>query len=204
MEPILGFNVPVSNDLVSIAQFKLVSWISWDDWRFVKDGLFSSSPDSISSSLRRVSAWRSRGCIPVVVEVTAYIIEIQQKDPLFRNDVSVNLLHSEEMFTMLYSMAIMRYDVSENLLHSEEMLAMLYSMAIMRLVNGVVEKTRKKTEVSIGEVADELGIPRMLIDVRHECSHRDLPSLRLVRLASCKALVVKVLLLGASDNGYSK
>ncbi|KAI7749959.1 hypothetical protein M8C21_017174 [Ambrosia artemisiifolia] len=28
----------------------------------------------------------------------------------------------------------------------------------------------------------------MLIDIRHECSHRDLPSLRLVRLASTKAL----------------
>lgn len=61
-------------------------------------------------------------------------------------------------------------------------------MAIMRFVNGVVEKTRKKTEVSIGEAAEVLGIPRMLIDVRHEGSHRDLPSLRLVRLASIKAL----------------
>ncbi|KAL8136085.1 hypothetical protein AgCh_010619 [Apium graveolens] len=158
------------NDTVSIAGddsfsgHKLVPWISWDDWRFVRDGLFSSSPTSVASSLRRVCAWRSRGCIPVVVEVTASIIEIQQKDPFFRDDAS------------------------ENLLHSEEMLAMLYSMAIMRLVNGVVEKTRKKTEVSIGEAADELGIPRMLIDVRHECSHRDLPSLRLVRLASFKAL----------------
>ncbi|KAK1372831.1 putative pre-rRNA-processing protein las1 [Heracleum sosnowskyi] len=168
MDSILGFTLP--NDTVSVpgddifSGTKLVPWISWDDWRFVKDGLFSSSPNSIASSLRRVSAWRSRGCIPVVVQVTASIIEIQHSDPFFRDDVS------------------------DNLLHSEEMLAMLYSMAIMRLVNGVVEKTRKKTEVSIGEAADALGIPRMLIDVRHECSHRDLPSLRLVRLASLKAL----------------
>lgn len=34
-------------------------------------------------------------------------------------------------------------------------------------MNGVVEKTRKKTEVSIGEAADWLNIPRMLIDIRH-------------------------------------
>ncbi|WOG82969.1 hypothetical protein DCAR_0102142 [Daucus carota subsp. sativus] len=170
MESFLGFAVPISDDAVpfpsddSFSGYKLVPWISWDDWRFVKDGLFSSSPHSIASSLRRVSAWRSRGCVPVVVEVTASIIEIQQKDPFFRDDVS------------------------ENLLHSDEMLSMLYSMAIMRLVNGVVEKTRKKNEVSIGEAAEVLDIPRMLIDVRHECSHRDLPSLRLVRLASLKAL----------------
>ena len=34
-------------------------------------------------------------------------------------------------------------------------------------MNGVVEKTRKKNEVSIGEAAEVLDIPRMLIDVRH-------------------------------------
>ena len=30
-----------------------------------------------------------------------------------------------------------------------------------------MEKTRKKTEVSIAEAADAIGIPRMLIDIRH-------------------------------------
>jgi hypothetical protein len=34
-------------------------------------------------------------------------------------------------------------------------------------VNGVVEKTRKKTEASIAVAADAIGIPRMLIDIRH-------------------------------------
>nr|XP_048324322.1 uncharacterized protein LOC107410631 isoform X4 [Ziziphus jujuba var. spinosa] len=68
------------------------------------------------------------------------------------------------------------------------MLAMLYCMAIMRLVNGVVEKTRKKTEVSIAVAAAKIGIPRMLIDVRHEGSHRELPALQVVRSASVKAL----------------
>lgn len=34
-------------------------------------------------------------------------------------------------------------------------------------MNGLVEKTRKKNEVSIGEAADAIGIPRMLIDIRH-------------------------------------
>ncbi|RVX07737.1 hypothetical protein CK203_022004 [Vitis vinifera] len=85
-------------------------------------------------------------------------------------------------------------------------------------------QTRKATQVSIAEAADAIGIPRMLIDIRHgkqltfmlpnaygtlnaessehsqvesdkilvghkaKGSHRDLPSLRLVRLASVKAL----------------
>ncbi|GFP81544.1 protein las1 [Phtheirospermum japonicum] len=166
MESILGFDEHLQDDVVEDKShsFKLVPWISWDEWKFVRESLFSSSPDSVASALRRISTWRSRGCTPVSVEVTASIVEIQQKDPYFRNDLN---------------------DSSSQ---SEEMLAMLYCMAIMRLVNGVVEKTRKKNEISIGEAADAIGIPRMLIDIRHEGSHRDLPSLQLVRLASNKAL----------------
>ncbi|KAL3516425.1 hypothetical protein ACH5RR_023327 [Cinchona calisaya] len=166
MEHLLGFTDPQPNDVVfdQSHSFKLVPWKNWDEWDFVRISLFSSSPQSVASALHRITAWRSRGCLPVVVEVTASIIEIQQKDPFFRND-----LPGEAM-------------------DSEEMLAMLYCMAIMRLVNGIIEKTRKKTEVSIAEAAGAVGIPRMLIDIRHEGSHRDLPSLHLVRLASVKAL----------------
>lgn len=34
--------------------------------------------------LSQISAWRSRGCLPVPIDVTAAIVEIQQKDPYFR------------------------------------------------------------------------------------------------------------------------
>ncbi|XP_011082168.1 uncharacterized protein LOC105164994 [Sesamum indicum] len=162
----LGFMEPVPDDVVEDKShsFKLVPWMSWDEWKFVRESLFSSSPDSVASALQRISTWRSRGCTAMAIEVTASIVETQQQDPFFRNDLN------------------------ESASQSEEMLAMLYCMAIMRLVNGVVEKTRKKNEISIGEAADAIGIPRMLIDIRHEGSHRDLPSLQLVRLASKKAL----------------
>ncbi|KAK6137210.1 hypothetical protein DH2020_029047 [Rehmannia glutinosa] len=166
MESMLGFNEHLQDDVVEDKShsFKLVPWISWDEWKFVRESLFSSSPNSVASALQRISTWRSRGCIPVAIDVTASIVEIQQKDPYFRNDLN---------------------DSSSQ---SEEMLAMLYCMGIMRLVNCVIEKNRKKNEISIGEAADAIGIPRMLIDIRHEGSHRDLPSLQLVRLASKKAL----------------
>ncbi|KAK8493653.1 hypothetical protein V6N12_038611 [Hibiscus sabdariffa] len=51
------------------------------------------------------------------------------------------------------------------------MLAMLYCMAILRLVNCVMGKTRKRTGISIAKAADAIGMPRRLIDVRHEGSH---------------------------------
>ncbi|KAF5471097.1 hypothetical protein F2P56_011565 [Juglans regia] len=156
---------------------KLVPWLNWDEWLFVEHSLFSHSPDTVASALRRILAWQSRGCLPVAIEVTASIIEIQQKDPHFsRKDQS----HGA---TFDY-----REDQTNNGSLSEEILAMLYCMAIIRLVNGVIEKARKKTEVSIAVAADAIGIPRMLIDIRHEGSHRELPALKMVRSASVKAL----------------
>ncbi|XP_043722203.1 uncharacterized protein LOC122669497 [Telopea speciosissima] len=164
MESFLGFQQKKEGEDDKSCSYKLVPWLSWDEWDFVRESLFSSSPDSIDAALRRISAWRSRGCLPVAIDVMASIVEIQQKDPFFGEGRANDVLESEEM------------------------LAMLYCMAIMRLVNGVIEKTRKRKEVSIAEAADAIGIPRMLIDIRHEGSHRDLPSLQLVRLASMKAL----------------
>lgn len=43
----------------------------------------------------------------------------------------------------------------------------LIYFGLWRLVNCVVEKTRRKTEASIAEAANAIGIPRKLIDVRH-------------------------------------
>ncbi|KAL6614309.1 hypothetical protein ACP70R_036579 [Stipagrostis hirtigluma subsp. patula] len=140
---------------------KLVPWSSWEEWRFVRDGLFSAYP---AAALCRIAAWRSRGSLPIPVDVTAAFVEIRLRDPLFQGGPA-----------------------GDGALESEEMLAMLYSMAIMRLVNGFVENPHKKTGRSISELAEAVGIPRVLVDIRHESSHRNLPSLRLLRLASVKA-----------------
>ncbi|XP_023512836.1 pre-rRNA-processing protein las1-like [Cucurbita pepo subsp. pepo] len=179
MESLLELKgMPAENEEENSSSYsrKLVPWSTWSEWLFVSHSLFSDSVDSVAAALSRISTWRSRGCLPIVVEVTASIIEIQQKDPYFRKNQSVDasVRGTEEQLN--------------NVSLSEEALAMLYCMAIMRLVNGVVEKTRKKTEVSIAVAADAIGLPRMLIDIRHEGSHRELPSLQVVRCASTKAL----------------
>ncbi|XP_038693935.1 uncharacterized protein LOC119991634 isoform X2 [Tripterygium wilfordii] len=175
METLLGFE----SEIVSIDDqqgttssssshgYKLVPWLNWDEWEYVRDSLFSSSPRKIAGALRRISVWRSRGCLPVVVDVTASIVEIQLKDPSFYSGEN---------------------KIPSDAIHSEQILAMLYCMAIIRLVNCVVEKKRNKREISIAAAADAIGIPRAVIDVRHEGSHRDLPALPLVRDSSEKAL----------------
>ncbi|KMZ59875.1 hypothetical protein ZOSMA_64G00920 [Zostera marina] len=61
----------------------LVPWASWDQWNFVRESLFSDSFDSVATALRRVTAWRSRGCLPIAIQATASLIEIRQKDYFF-------------------------------------------------------------------------------------------------------------------------
>nr|CAB3478624.1 unnamed protein product [Digitaria exilis] len=60
---------------------KLVPWSSWEEWRFVRDGIFSLFP---AAALRRIAAWRSRGSLLIPVDVTAAFVEIRLRDPFFR------------------------------------------------------------------------------------------------------------------------
>ncbi|CAM8930465.1 unnamed protein product [Rhodiola kirilowii] len=163
----LGFNGAAAVDGFwdKLSGSNVVPWSSWHEWDIVRDSLFSSSP---ASALHRIRAWRGKGCLPAVVDITASLIEIQQKDPFFNAKRAGGQLGDE--------------------LLSQEMMSMLYCMAIIRLVNCVIERTRKRNGKSIAEAAEEIQIPRMLIDIRHEGSHRDLPSFAILRLASVEAL----------------
>ncbi|CAM8933372.1 unnamed protein product [Rhodiola kirilowii] len=163
----LGFNGAAAADGFwdKLSGSNVVPWSSWHEWDIVRDSLFSSSP---VSALHRIRAWRGKGCLPAVVDITASLIEIQQKDPFFNAKRAGGQLGDE--------------------LLSQEMMSMLYCMAIIRLVNCVIERTRKRNGKSIAEAAEDIQIPRLLIDIRHEGSHRDLPSLEILRLASVEAL----------------
>ncbi|KAI9114214.1 hypothetical protein K1719_014864 [Acacia pycnantha] len=165
MESFLDLN-EICEEQNSSYSLRLVPWLNWDEWVLVKDSLFSNSPDSIAFALKRISAWESRGCLPAAIDVTASIIEIQQMDPYCR---------AEE-------------DQCNDISLSEKMLAHLYCMTIIRLVNVLIEKNRKQGEMSIVMAAEAIGIPRVVIDIRHEASHRGVPSLQLLRSALVKAL----------------
>lgn len=38
------------------AGYKLVPWSCWDQWKFVKESIFSSSPDAVGTALQKVFA----------------------------------------------------------------------------------------------------------------------------------------------------
>lgn len=69
------------------------------------------------------------------------------------------------------------------------MLRSQYALAIVRLVNGVVDSLQKgKTANSVARLAFEAGLPRILVDLRHETTHNELPSLTALRLGAKQAL----------------
>ncbi|XP_049931971.1 uncharacterized protein LOC116246732 isoform X4 [Nymphaea colorata] len=158
--------VNAEEEEASSSGYRLVPWQSWEEWNVIREKLLSSSPESVRVALNRIKAWESRGCLPIPVAITAEMVEARLTDPYFRKDVPSSGLNSEKM------------------------LSLLYSMAIMRLVNGFVDQSLDGTKkrMSIAKAAEKIGLPRMLIDIRHESSHRGLPSLQLLRLAIDKAL----------------
>lgn len=63
MDALLGFEeqtlVVDADDQVkssssSSRSYKLVPWLNWDEWEWVRDSLFSDSPENIASAIKRV------------------------------------------------------------------------------------------------------------------------------------------------------
>jgi ribosomal biogenesis protein LAS1 len=60
------------------------------------------------------------------------------------------------------------------------------AMAIVRFVNGMVDMEQKGAYArSVQSIADEIGLPDWLVDLRHEATHASLPSLEVLK-AGCK------------------
>lgn len=57
------------------------------------------------------------------------------------------------------------------------------------MVNGISDSQQKgRVAVSVASLASAAGLPRLLVDLRHEATHNELPSLRVLRLAAHQAL----------------
>lgn len=58
-------------------------------------------------------------------------------------------------------------------------------MSIVRFVNGVTDQGQKgRSAIPVAALAEAAGLPRLLVDIRHEAVHNELPSLQLLRMAS--------------------
>ena len=60
-----------------------------------------------------------------------------------------------------------------------------YAAAVLRLVNGLVDPLQVGTYARpIASIAQQLGLPSWLVELRHAATHEDLPSIDLLREAA--------------------
>ena len=159
----------------SLAPPKLTSWSNWDEWLntylLVSAALaaLESHRSRDNASLRAASGalrvWVQRGRAPLAVFATQQLLSILEADAEFllnRNDIET----------------------------SADYIRLSYSMALVRLVNGMADSGQRGVYAqSVMDAARRLGLPRSLVDLRHESTHGALPSLPLLRAACRDALV---------------
>ena len=55
---------------------RLIPFINWDEWLFIKENLFSKDINKIRQALDVVNMWRIRSRLPHSADSTAQLIEI--------------------------------------------------------------------------------------------------------------------------------
>ncbi|OWZ09573.1 hypothetical protein PHMEG_00017705 [Phytophthora megakarya] len=132
-------------------------------WQDVRAGLFSSDPYAQQRVVSRVAAWRSRAQLPVAIDATAQLVELQLHEAMAQN-------HHHAVGVSSRS-------------HME--LSLLYATVIVRCVNGLVDGSQKGAyALAVSVLAQRIGIPLWVVDLRHESTHNQLPSLPVLRFAA--------------------
>lgn len=86
-------------------------------------------------------------------------------------------------------------DITANLLqlgqeaHGSDISRLAYAMTLVRMVNGLVDPCQTKLfAMSVSRLATQVGLPRCLVEVRHDATHKQLPSLPMLKYAAAEAL----------------
>ncbi|GLD94087.1 hypothetical protein PINS_up002698 [Pythium insidiosum] len=138
-------------------------WRDWNEWQDVHAGLFSDDIYAQRRAVARVAAWRSRGDVPIAINATAQLVEIGVHERLAGH-------HQHAIGATTRS-------------HME--ISLMYATAIVRCVNGLVDCSQKGTyAMAVSALAQRIGIPLWIVDLRHEATHNQLPSLSVLRFAA--------------------
>jgi hypothetical protein len=164
-------------------------WRDWQEWRTCKQlllgedtaadaaGLEGNSSAEVRThqkkrAIHMVNVWRARGRVPLAVDSTAQLVEL-------------NMQHDYPPMQASGTPAVAASAHFSSSLQSR----LQYSMALLRLVNGVLDPMQAKQHAqSVLTLAKQMQMPRVLVDLRHESTHQGLPSLQLLQHASVIAL----------------
>ena len=137
---------------------RMVPWTGIDEWRFVKDALFDSS---------------NTQDLGLALEL-GEVWRLRGKLPV-AVDATLNLKRLQAILSSgSYDPVVMQ---------------LALSAAILRMVNELVDPVQRgQYALPVTRLAENLGIPRVLVDIRHESTHDSLPTLPTLELAMRMAL----------------
>ncbi|KAJ3513123.1 hypothetical protein NLJ89_g3127 [Agrocybe chaxingu] len=109
-------------------------------------------------AINRIAAWKAITALPHAVESTLAFLVVIVQDTKHGSTSPLLLRHG-------------------------------YAAAVIRLVNGLVDPLQVGTYArSISAIAQQLGLPNWLVELRHAATHEDLPSLSLLQEAARQSM----------------
>jgi len=136
----------------------VVAWVNKAEWDQILEYLYSQDVALQRYALHRISAWRGRYASSSPVAV----------------DCTADLVRCQVL------------DRSGQL--SGDDLVLLYGAALVRFVNLITERQQGKTARPLRRLAGNLNIPEWVVDLRHDFTHRKLPTLKWCR-KGCKEVL---------------
>ncbi|KAJ6519442.1 Las1-like-domain-containing protein [Mycena sanguinolenta] len=138
-----------------------VPWTSTTELDQLCSWIFTDENDLESKvkAINHLSAWRAITALPHALESTLALLSVLMQD--------ASDAHPSSYLSLRHS----------------------YATAIIRLVNGLVDPLQLGAYArSIASIANQLGLPPWLVELRHAATHEDLPSLELLRQAARESM----------------
>lgn len=162
-----------------MVQYVITPWRDRGELLRVRQQLYPSgasiNDEDRRHAVARVSVWVQRGNCPHLVESTAILTSARL------NDVSAN---SNYCIRAAYSAAFSRSAVSISLL-----LVRFMTDSGFRFVTGLLDSHQdKRRKLSMYSVAKTIGLPATFVELRHQATHEELPSISKLRTSTQKAL----------------
>lgn len=136
----------------------VVAWVNKAEWDQVLEYLYSQDPGLQRYALQRISAWKGRYASSTPVAV----------------ECTADLVRCQAL------------DRSGEMAGAD--LVLLYGMALVRFVNLITERQQGKIARPLRRLAGNLNIPEWVVDLRHDFTHRKLPTLKWCR-KGCKVVL---------------
>ncbi|XP_069025312.1 ribosomal biogenesis protein LAS1L [Embiotoca jacksoni] len=136
----------------------VVAWVNKAEWDQVLEYLYSKDPALQKYALHRISAWKGRYANSGPVAV----------------DCTADLVRCQVLDRL-------------GQLNGDD-LVLLYGAALVRFVNLITERQQGRTARPLRRLAGNLNIPEWVVDLRHDITHRKLPTLKWCR-KGCKAVL---------------